>query len=329
MNTSAVNLPSPKVPSFSQTFTNALPPVPRFASPPLAPVFPSVVVPLRTPLEIEMPKVVPPKTIQNWLRNNMGKVVAICLVLLITIILIARLVLMQRKNKKQREEEMKAVETDPEWESFFNGSNNNPQALQEPPPQQPVYQPQHSTLRDRADGPMYDQQKQQQAFYEQTRLPPHSQHPLHLQQPQPGHLQPPQHPLHSQPPQQPGYSQLPLQQGGHSQPPQTVPVQAQPHHLQQTQQQTNAKLMIDDAAKMREDSSRAGGRGIQNRFSPAENMHGGAGMPHSMMPESTRPIRETSSDGTFKVKPEDLLISTPTETETSSVASDKAPESSS
>lgn len=293
MNTSAVNLPSPKVPSFSQTFTSALPPVPRFASPPLPPAAPSIVVPVRTPLEIGTPKVVPPKTIQNWLRNNMGKVVAICLVLLITIILIARLVLMQRRNKKQREEELKTVETDPEWESFFNGNNAPVQEPPPPPPQLPIYQP---------PAPLYHQQpqKQHQAFYEQTRAPP--QHP------------PQQHPLH-------------LQQQQHPQP---VMVQQAPPQQQTQQQPSRANPVNDDATKTREDSNnRAGGRGIQNRFAPAENMHGGAGMPHSMMPESTRPIRETSSDSTFKVKPEDLLISPPAETEASSVASAKAPESSS
>lgn len=296
MNTSAVNLPSPKVPSFSQTFTSALPPVPRFASPPLPPAVPSIVVPVRTPLEIGTPQVVPPKTIQNWLRNNMGKVVAICLVLLITIILIARLVLMQRKNKKQREEELKTVETDPEWESFFNG---NIPPVQEPPspPQSPIYQPPAQS------SPLYhqQQQKQHQAFYEQNRAP--QQHPLHLQQ------------------QQPVHSQLP----------QPVMVKQAPPLQQQTQHQpSRANPGNDEATKTREDSNnRAGGRGIQNRFAPAENMHGGAGMPHSMMPESTRPIRETSSDSTFKVKPEDLVISPPAEAEASSVASAKAPESSS
>ena len=300
MNTSAVNLSVPKVPSFSQTFSTALPPVPRFSSPPLAPVVTSVVAPVRAPLEVAPALQPKPKTIHNWLRNNMGKVAAICLVLLITIILIARLVLMQRKNKKQREEEMKTVENDPEWESFFNGNNPQVNSPQPPPPQeQPsVYrqqqqqqQQQQQVQQQKLQQHQLQQQKLQQAFYEQSRLQQHAQPPLHFQ--------PPSH--SSQPSAQP-----------------------EPVH------QPRGKQVNEDATAPREENNRAGGRGIQNRFSPAENMHGGAGMPHSMMPESTRPIRETTSDSTFKVKPEDLLISPPKEAETSSsVASAKAPESAS
>ena len=47
---------------------------------------------------------------------------------------------------------------------------------------------------------------------------------------------------------------------------------------------------------------------VQPRFAPPESTNAAAFMPHSMMPESTRPVRELSSDATFTVNTEEIPI---------------------
>lgn len=222
--------PPTKVPSFAATFATTPsslrppPPPPPVMSPPPPPS----VRPLTT---------TPPKSIQDWLKQNWGKVLAIVLGLLITTIFVVRYILVARNKKKQREAE-NAIVQDEEWESFFREPRPMPsRAHPSPPPPPPHSFPPHS-------------------------FPPHPPHPL---------PPPPQHQF--QPP-------APLKQ---------VPV----------------------SPVLPPQSSTRGS--IQPRFAPGENMHGG-GLAQTIMPESTRPVRE-SADATFTINSEDIPIAPVKETE--------------
>lgn len=132
--------PPAKVPSFAATFATATPsplrppPPPPALSPPPPPP-PSVRA--LTPLQTTPP--IPQKSIQDWLKQNWGKVLAIVLGLLITTIFVVRYILVARNKKKQRDAE-NAIVQDEEWESFFREPRPMPPRVHSPPPFPPPYQ---------------------------------------------------------------------------------------------------------------------------------------------------------------------------------------------
>lgn len=244
------------------------------------------------------------RSINGWLKQNWGKVTAIVIMLIVTTIFVVRLVFIARNKKKQQviAERAKSVKN-PEWESFFQTENSNSQqpgthVVGHPPGMnQPVNQPGitpqiinqypflNSTFRPNATSQSSPQLNTPSSHQHQPLRPPS--------------LPTTQLPFRPQPPpfstiQQP----LPDLSGLTPLPPLPATLDPEPQHQNRSKPQ----------AEMNANAAHQGGRGMQQRFAPPETMHAGVSMSGSMLPESTRPVRETSSDATFTVSAGDIPV---------------------
>ena len=241
------------------------------------------------------------RSINGWLKQNWGKVTVIVIMLLVTTIFVVRLVFIARNKKKQQAIAGKAkLGKNPEWETFFQTDNKNAQP--QPSSLLPVPGRPGGPVPAMSGGGFNAQTLAQYPFLNTVNRnnpnqPSYQPQPQHTPPPAPRPLQPHVNFQSSANPNANQQSSADLSGLTALPPLNATPLpQPQPQHRSTPQSEPSAN------------ATHQGGRGMQQRFAPPETMHAGVSMPASMMPESTRPIRESSSDGTFTVSAGDIPV---------------------
>lgn len=228
--------------------------------------------------------------ILGWFKQNYGKVLlCVLLLIVVTILLVRRMTFFKNRQKLKKEQEDEEEDStdikDDEWESFFSetstlnqgkGSDAENHAPSPSPPHHPQPPPGYPNPQQHRPPPAYPHHE----LYGPSPAPPPGAQPYPFPAP---------HPL-----------SFPVPRS--SSPPPSSPVNS-------TSSGMTPLPPLPPQAPAPAPAQASGQRGnVQPRFAPPESINAAAFMPPSMMPESTRPVRELSSDATFTVNTEEIPI---------------------
>ena len=179
-----------------------------------------------------------------FFKKHWGKILALCIIVVVITVFLARYFISKRKKNKQIKEAHEGQENI-QWEQYFNSEPTKPQQ------QQIEFLPKPQVSFQQHAGPQKQQQQQHHAPPQQQQQQHHAP-PQHQQQQQQHHAPPPQHQpqQHHAPPQQPQPQQQ--QQPASGRPPQrpSVPPQIQQISAQLNGVQSQAPSAVQPASRV-------------------------------------------------------------------------------